>query len=278
MYQAYINGEADWSTGVPLTRIDEIKLRSDYQSSAQLGTYYFLINCVDHAPLRDARVRKALSMAFNRQELVDSILRGGQIPSTALVPPMTGYESTPGNGFNVTEARRLLAEAGYPNGAGLPTFEIVYNSGVEGHRIISEYLQQAWLNNLGVNTRLANMEWATYLDYRDTPSMQIARAGWLADYMDPQNLLELLLSNTGNNDGKYSDAEFDRLVYQAAGMPDGAERMRIMRQAEDIAITRDQALIPIYHYVSQNMIDLTKWDGWYPNPMDTHPYVGLRRK
>ncbi|MDR1837305.1 MAG: peptide ABC transporter substrate-binding protein [Treponema sp.] len=278
MYQAYINGEADWSTGIPLSRIDEIKLRSDFQSSAQLGTYYFLINCVDHPPLRDPRVRKALSMGFNRQELVDSILRGGQIPSGALVPPMTGYDPTPGNLFNVTEARRLLADAGYPDGQGLPTFEIVYNSGVEGHRIISEYLQQSWRTNLGVQTRLANMEWASYLDYRDTPSMQLARAGWLADYMDPQNFLELLLSDTGNNDGKYSDAEYDRLILQAASMPDGADRMRLMRQAEDIAITRDQAMIPIYHYVSQNMIDLTKWDGWYPNPMDTHPYVGLKRK
>ena len=278
MHQAFINGEADWSTNVPLTRIDDVKLHKDYQVSPQLGTYYFLINNVNYEPLRDARVRKALSMAFNRQELVDNILRAGQIPSTALVPPMPGYESTPGNGFNVAEARRLLAEAGYPDGQGLPTFEIVYNSGVEGHRIVSEYLQQAWRNNLGINTTLRNMEWATYLDYRKTPAMQLARAGWLADYMDPQNLLELLISNTGNNDGRYSDAEYDNLVRQAASMPDGAERMRLLRQAEDIAITRDQALIPIYHYVSQNMIDLTKWDGWYPNPMDTHPYVGLRRR
>ena len=278
IYQAYINGEADWSTAIPLTRIDEIKLRMDFQSSAQLGTYYFLVNCADHPPLRDPRVRKALSMGFDRQELVDSILRGGQIPATALVPPMTNYDPTPGNGYNLDEARRLLAEAGFPGGQGLPTFEIVYNSGVEGHRIISEYLQQAWRNNLGVQTRLANMEWATYLDYRDTPAMQLARAGWLADYMDPQNFLELLISNTGNNDGKYSDAEFDRLILQAAAMPEGAERMRIMRQAEDIAITRDQALIPIYFYVSQNLIDLSKWEGWYSNPMDTHPYVGLRRR
>ena len=278
IYQAYINGEADWSTAIPLTRIDEIKLRADFQSSPQFATYYFLINNQDHAPLRDARVRKALSMAINRQEIVDNILRGGQIPATALVPPMAGYDPTPGNGFNLEEARRLLADAGYPNGAGLPAFEIVYNSGVEGHRIISEYLQQTWRNNLGINTNLQNMEWASYLDYRDTPSMQIARAGWVADYMDPQNFLELLISNTGNNDGKYSDAEFDRLVAQAAAMPDGPERMRLMRQAEDIAITRDQGLIPLYFYVNQDLIDLTKWEGWYPNPMGTHPYVGMRRR
>jgi oligopeptide transport system substrate-binding protein len=278
MYQAYINGEADWTTGFPLSRINEIKLRPDYQSSPQFATYYFLINNQDHPTLRDARVRKALSMAINRQEIVDNITRGGQIPATALVPPMAGYESTPGNGFNLTEARRLLSEAGYPNGTGLPTYEIVYNSGVEGHRLISEYLQQTWRNNLGINTTLRNMEWASYLDYRDTPQMQIARAGWVADYMDPQNFLELLISNTGNNDGKYSDAEFDRLVAQAAAMPDGPARMALMRQAEDIAITRDQGLIPLYFYVNQDLIDLTKIDGWYPNPMGVHPYVGVRKR
>jgi oligopeptide transport system substrate-binding protein len=122
------------------------------------------------------------------------------------------------------------------------------------------------------------MEWVSYLDYRKTPSMQIARGGWIADYMDPQNFLELLISNTGNNDSKYSNSEYDRLVRQAALMPEGSQRNTVLRQAEDIAITRDQALIPLYYYASQNVIDLTKWDGWYTNPMDVHPYTGIRRK
>jgi len=276
-YNAFLNGGIDWSTGVPLTRINEVKLHRDYQVNPQLGTYYYLINNVNHVGLQDARVRKALSMAINRQELVDNVIRGGQILTTALVPPMGSYQPAIGNGFNVTEARRLLAEAGYPNGQGLPTFEIVYNT-LDSHRIIAEYIQQAWRNNLGVNVRLRNMEWASYLDYRDTPSMQIARAGWIADYIDPQNFLDLLVSNTGNNDGKYSNPEYDRLIRQAASMVDGPERNRILRQAEDIAITRDQALIPLYYYVSQNMINLGKWDGWYQNPLDVHPYVGIKRK
>jgi oligopeptide transport system substrate-binding protein len=108
--------------------------------------------------------------------------------------------------------------------------------------------------------------------------MQIGRAGWIADYMDPQNFLELLISNTGNNDGNYSNAEYDRLMRQAASMPGGPERNAVMRQAEDLAITEEQGMIPIYWYVSQNMIDLSKWDGWYNNPLDVHPYVGLKRK
>ena len=276
-YNAFLNGEMDWIANVPLARIDEVKLHKDYQVAAQLGTYYYLINNRDHKPLNDVRVRKALSMGFDRQELIDKVVKGGQLPATALSPPMGDYQPTPGNGFNLTEAKRLLAEAGYPNGQGFPTFEIVYNT-LDAHKIIGEYLQEAWKNNLGINVSLQNMEWASYLDYRKTPNMQLARAGWIADYMDPQNFLDLLYSTSGNNDGHYSDAEYDNLIRQVSTMVDGPERNALMRQAEDIAITRDQAMIPIYWYVSQNMIDLSKWDGWYTNPQDVHPYTGIKRK
>jgi oligopeptide transport system substrate-binding protein len=122
------------------------------------------------------------------------------------------------------------------------------------------------------------MEWATFLDYRKTPAMQIGRAGWIADYMDPQNFLDLIISTGGNNDGHYNNPEYDAIIRQVSSMPDGPQRNTLMRQAEEMAITRDQAMIPIYYYVSQNMIDLTKWDGWYSNPQDTHPYTGIKRK
>jgi oligopeptide transport system substrate-binding protein len=278
MYQAFISGEADWSTGIPVTRIDEVKLHPHYQVSPQAGSYYIIPNTRDHAPLRDVRVRKAISMAINRQELIDNILKGGQLPATAITFPMEGYTPATGNGYNLTEARRLLAEAGYPNGQGLPSFEYVYNSGVESHRVIGEYLQQTLRNNLGINITLQNMEWATFLDYRKTPSMQLGRAGWIADYLDVQNLLDLIITNGGNNDGHYSNAEYDALIRQASTMPDGPARNAILRQAEDIGITRDQALIPLYYYVNQDMINLDIWEGWYPNAMGVHPYVGMRRR
>jgi len=278
-YNSYLNGEIDWGTDVPLARIDEVKLRRDYQVSAQAGTYYILINQQpnSHAALKDARVRRAISMAINREELVSNITKGGQLPATTLVPAMGNYQPPAGQGFNVAEARRLLSEAGYPNGQGLPTFEYVYNT-LDSHRIIGEYIQQSLRNNLGINITLTNMEWATYLDYRSTGPFQLARAGWIADYLDPQNLLDLLLTGSGNNDGQYSNPEYDALLRQASRLPDGAERNNIMRQAEEIGVVRDQALIPIYYYVSQSMIDLTKWDGWYANVLDVHPYVGIKRK
>jgi oligopeptide transport system substrate-binding protein len=277
MYQAYITGEADWSTSVPLARIDEIKLHKDYQVAPYLGVYYYIINNVNHPGLDDPRVRKALSMAINRDELVNSITKSGELPALSFVPPMNDYVPAAGNGYNLAEARRLLAEAGYPNGQGLPTWEFVYNTS-DGQRVIAEYIQQQWRNSLGVNITLRNVEWASYLQFRNTPEMQIARGSWIADYMDPQNFIDLFVTGVAANRSKYSNPEVDRLVQQASALPDGPQRNNLLRQAEEIAITRDQAVIPLYFNVSENMIDLTKWDGWYTNPQDMHPYVGIRRK
>ncbi|MCL2719759.1 MAG: peptide ABC transporter substrate-binding protein [Treponema sp.] len=279
-YNAFLNGEIDWGTDVPLARINEVKLHRDYHVNPEAGTYYLLINQENnsHRALRDPRVRKALSMAIDRDELIDNVIRGGQLPALSLVPPGMGtYTPAAGNGFNLDEARRLLAEAGYANGQGLPTFDYLYNTS-DAHRIIGEYLQQAWRNNLGVNIELRNMEWGTYLDARNERQFQIARAGWVADYIDPQNLLDLLITGLGNNDGSYSNAEYDQLLSQAGMMPYGPERNAIMLQAEEIGITQDQAVIPIYFYVSQNMIDLSVWQGWYSNILNIHPYVGLKKR
>jgi oligopeptide transport system substrate-binding protein len=277
VYQAYLNGEIDWNTNVPLARIDEVKLHPDYQSAPQLGTYYYYINLRDHQPLKDVRVRKALSLAFDRDELLNKVVKGGQIPAYAYSPPMPGYTPAECAKFNIAEAKKLLAEAGYPDGRGFPTFEIMYNT-LDLHKTIAEYIQNAWKTNLGINVQLQNVEWATYLEQRHTPRMQICRAGWIADYMDPSNFLEIIISNGGNNAGHYANPKYDELLRKAADMPDGPERNAVMNQAEDLAIVQDQAIIPIYHYVTQNMINLSKWDGWHTNSLDVHPYTGIKLK
>jgi oligopeptide transport system substrate-binding protein len=275
-YQAFKNGELDWSTNIPLAIIDQLKLDKDYQVSPQLGSYFYYVNTT-HPILKDVRLRKALSMSINRQELIDNVTKAGQLPAFALVPPIGDYQPATGTGYDVAAAKRLLADAGYPNGQGLPTFTIIYNT-LDLHRTIAEYLQEVWRNTLGVNVTLQNLEWATFLEERKTSRMELGRAGWIADYADAQNFLDLLITDGGNNDGHYSDPEYDRLIRQASALPDGAERNSVMHQAEEIAVTRDQVIIPIFYYVSQNLIDLDKWDGWYGNPQDVHPWVGIRRK
>jgi oligopeptide transport system substrate-binding protein len=275
-YQAFKNGEIDWSANPPLALIDQLKLDKDYHVATQLGSYFYYVN-TQHPILKDVRIRKALSMSFDRQELIDRVVKGGQLPAFALAPAIGDYKPATGTGYDVAAAKRLLADAGYPGGQGLPSFTIIYNT-LDSHKVIAEYLQQVWKNNLGVNVSLQNLEWATFLEERKTSRMELGRAGWIADYPDAQNFLDLIITGGGNNDGHYSDSEYDRLIRQASAMPGGPDRDAVLHQAEEIAITRDQAVIPIYYYVSQNVIDLDKWDGWYTNPQDVHPWTGIKRK
>ena len=274
MYNMYINGEVDWSTEVPQGQIDQAKLRDDYHATPQLGTYYYVFQ-TEVGPLQDARVRQALSMAIDRQELIDTVARGGQIPAMAMVPEMPNYPGIDGVEENVSRAQELLADAGYPNGDGFPEMTILYNTS-ENHQAIAEYIQQAWLDNLGVNVNLTNQEWGTYLANRRQGQFEIARAGWIGDYQDPNTFLDMFVTGGAMNGGKYSNSEYDQLISQAAQMPAGEERMDTLAEAERILIEEDTAVMPIYYYTSTQMIDLSQWDGWYENLMDQHPVGHVR--
>jgi len=273
-YNKYKNGELDWDPEVNLDLLDEIKLRDDYNPAANLATYYYLLNNNDPV-LKDVRVRKALAKAINKKDLCEKVTRGGQIPCDGFVPPMNGYTPAKGNEFNVAEAKALLAEAGYPEGKGFPTITVLYNTN-EGHKKIAEFVQQQLKENLGIDVVLENKEWNTFLTERQSNNFIVARAGWVGDYADPTNFLELLLSSSGNNDGRYNNPKFDALLSKAKTYGDGAERNAILQEAEEIALTQDQALIPLYYYVSQNLIDTTKYEGWYTNVLDVHPWVGIK--
>lgn len=275
-YNAFKNGELDWDTSVPLEMLDEAKLRDDYQVAPQLSSYYYYIN-MNNEILSDVRVRYALSMALDRQELVDKVTRAGQIAAGGFVPPMPGYTPAEGNLYDAETAKALLADAGYPNGKGFPKMTIIYNTN-DAHKKIAEWVQQAWKKTLNIDVELENLEWATFLDRRQSNDFEIARAGWVGDYQDPSNFLELVTTTSGNNDGRYASPEYDALIKKAATMKAGQDRLDVLMAAEDILINKDQALIPFYFYVSQNMIDLDVWEGWYVNTMDVHPYVGMKKK
>ena len=214
-YNMFKNGEVDWMYSVAVSKIDEIKLRSDYQSSAQVGTYYYSINN-SRPPVNDARVRKALAAAIDKQTLVDKVTKGGQIPTDEWVPPMAGYTPQKGIGYDVAAAKQLLADAGYPDGKGFPTLTIVYNTN-EAHKAIAEYIQEQWKTNLGINVTLQNMEFKTFIDLRSkTHDFTIARHGWIGDYLDPNTMLDLFVTGSGNNDGLYSNTEYDALIKKAS--------------------------------------------------------------
>ncbi|HON88492.1 MAG TPA: peptide ABC transporter substrate-binding protein, partial [Spirochaetales bacterium] len=276
-YNMYKNGEMDWNTGVPLDMIDEARVRPDYQVAPQVATYYYIFN-MTRKPFTDVRVRKALAMALDRQELVTKVTKGGQMPTYAMVPPMEGYTPAAGNPFNVAEAQKLLAEAGYPNGKGFPKVVLLYNTS-EGHKKIAEWAQEQWKKYLGIEVALVNQEWKTYLDTRqNSHDFDFSRAGWVGDYLDPNTFLDMFISTSGLNDGLYNNPQFDELVKKAATMPAGTERLKVLQQAEEIMVTQDQHVIPLYHYVNIDLIDLSKWGGWYPNPLGIHNWKFIFRK
>ncbi|HOX32441.1 MAG TPA: peptide ABC transporter substrate-binding protein [Spirochaetales bacterium] len=281
-YEKFKAGEIDWDTQIPPAKIDEIKLRKDYQVIVGTTVYYYIFNTT-RKPFDDVRVRKAFSMAINRQELTEKVLKAGDVPTAGLVPPMGGFVTAKGNGYNPEEAKKLLAAAGFPGGKDFPKFVLIYNTSAR-HKMIAEWVQQQWKTTLGIDVELQNLEWNTFLDTRSkTHDFSVTRAGWQADYLDPGNYLEMFLTaktpdNWGNNDGMYSNKKYDSLMAQAAQMPAGAKRNAVMQQAEDILVTQDQAVAPFFFYVNQNLIDLTKWGGWYKTTMDVHPLKNIFKK
>ncbi len=278
-YDKFKAGEIDWlgDDTVPPSKIDEIKLRPDYQVTAGSSVYYYIYNTTK-APFTDVRVRKALAMAVDRKAIVEDVLKGGDIPTAGFVPEMGGFVTTKGNDFNLDEAKKLLAEAGYPNGKGFPKTTLIYNTNAR-HKVIAEFVQQQWKTNLGIDVTLQNLEWNTFLDSRQkTHDFQVTRAGWLADYLDPGNYLDMFKTNAGNNDGLYSNPKYDELLAKASTLPAGDERNKTLEEAENILITEDQAIAPFFFYANKSLIDLSKWDGVYSNAMDIHPTKWISKK
>jgi oligopeptide transport system substrate-binding protein len=275
-YDKYKNSETDWNYGIDYNRLDEIKRRPDYHTSAQYGTYYYCFN-VTRKPVDDVRVRKALAAAIEKQPIVDKLIKRGQLATDAWVPPMTGYKPQTGMSYNVAQAKKLLAEAGYPGGKGFPELTIVYNTN-EGHKKIAEYIQQQWETNLGIEVLLKNMDFKALVNLRsNTHDFVVCRHGWLGDYLDPDTMLGVFATGGVNNDGLYSNPAFDALLKEAS-ISSGAERMKLLEKADEILITKDQAIIPLYHYVNQDLIDTNKWGGWYDTPLGFHPWKFIYKK
>ncbi len=233
------------------------------------ATYYYEFN-VTRKPFDDVRVRRALAMAIDRQQIVDKVAKGGQLPAYALTPPDPyGYQPKAAIEYNVTKARALLAEAGYPDGKGFPKFELLYNT-AENHQKIATAIQQMWKTNLNIDMQLSNQEWKVYINTRNNLEHDIARAGWLADYVDPSNFLDILLSYGGNNRSGWKNAEYDRLLSQAAATADTEARYAVLQRAEQL-IVDEVPVIPIYYYSDIHLV-ASSVRNWQDNIMKYHPF------
>lgn len=254
---------------VPLGKIPSYRAieNSPYVQAPYLGTYYYLIN-TKKPPVDDVRVRKALSYAIDREKLTRTVLRDTAIPAYSITPPDTlGYNPPKLFSFDPEQARALLAEAGYPGGVGWPGLEITYNTH-EDHRKIAIAVQQMWKDVLGIDVSITNQEWKVYLNTVSQGEFQVARRGWIGDYVDANNFLDLFLANGGNNNTGYANAEFDDIILnQAPKAPSREERYRLLYQAETMMM-QEMPIIPFYTYTSKHLIHPSV-TGIYPNLMDS---------
>ena len=245
-------------SGIPSDKIQAYSQSDDPSLRIQpyLGVYFYRLN-VDKPQLSDKRVRRALGMTINRDQLVSQITKGGQIPAYAITPPGTmAYYPESDLTFDPEGAKKLLAEAGYPNGEGFPTTEILYNTS-EGHRKIAVALQQMWKKHLNIDVVLLNQEWKVYLDTVSNHHYEIARAGWIGDYVDPNNFLDMFLCNGGNNRTRWCNPEYDQIILQQVPKAKThQQRLELFQQAETILLD-EMPVIPIYIYTSNNLVHPT---------------------
>ncbi|MGE0711076.1 MAG: peptide ABC transporter substrate-binding protein [Planctomycetota bacterium] len=268
-YKLFGQGQVDWLTSVPTPKIDEVKRLPTYYAMPYLGSYFYRIN-VTKPPFNDARVRRALVMGFDREIITRDILKGGQVPASWFCPAMLGYQPPKGLGYDREKARALLAEAGFPEGQGFPQVALLYNTN-EAHKQVAENIVRQWKENLGITVALRNSEWKVYLSDVDQKNYEIARAGWIGDYVDPNTFLDMFVTDGGNNSTGWSNKEYDALIKQAASTQDMAARFKAFRRAEELLCQEEVPIIPVYIYVNQGLL-AEKVAGWYENLLDFHPF------
>lgn len=266
---SYKVGETDWIGPhlVPSEQIPNVKGFKDYHSDPYLGIYSYLLN-VKQKPLDDVKVRQALSLAIDRQKITEHVLGGGQIPINSTTPDgLAGYKSYQGELFNPEKAKKLLAEAGYPEGKGFPKLKFMYDT-KETHRLIIQAVQEMWKQNLGIDVEPTNVEWKIYLDRLQRHDYQMARQAWIGDFLDPYTFLELEISTSGNNHSNWGDPEYDRLMVASNQEINPEKRMAMLYQAEKLAV-ETSGRIPIYVYTKNYMLKpFVK--GFYPDYQDHH--------
>lgn len=258
-YSAYQTGEALMIKDVPTDEVPSLSDNKEFHVDPMIGTYYVSLN-TEKEIFKDARVRKALSLAIDRDYVANTVMQGTYTPAYNFMGP--GWTDAEGNSFidganggnayysedyeaNVEEAKKLLAEAGYPEGKDFPT--ITYSTNDDSyHKKVAEHLQQAWAE-IGITMNIETVEWGQFTSMRRNGEFEIARNGWVGDYTDASNQLELFYSTNGNNDGKFNNKEFDEAIDLSRTTTDAAERSAALHKAEDIIIN-EGACIPLAYY------------------------------
>lgn len=262
-WASYKSGEFDMVDVVPLSEVQTAVKDGSAKIFEQLGTYYYCVNVSEKAKtvnpeaakaLANPKVRKALSLAIDRPSLVNNVTKAEQVPAHGFVPE--GILDKDGKDFadkkyfkpegDIEEAKKLLTEAGYPNGQGFPAIVLTFNP-ESGHGTIAQAVQDMWKNNLGINVELQSQEWKVFQTTRDNKDYLIARHGWVGDYVDPMTFLEIFTSTSGQNNAGYNNPKYDELIKKSKTEKDASKRLEILHQAEDV-LMEDMPIIPVYYY------------------------------
>ncbi len=259
-YSAYKTGEILMIKDVPTEEIPSLRENDDFYVEPIIGTYYLSLN-LNREPFNDPKVRKAMSLAIDREYVAGTLMQGTYSAAGNFIGP--GWLDTDGSEFmenanggqpymdnsdyeaNLEEAKQLLADAGYPNGEGLPSLKYSTND-IAYHKVVAEYLQQAWAG-IGMDIQVEIVEWASFTPLRRNGDFDSSRNGWVGDYSDPSNMLDVLFSSNGNNDGKYNNADYDAAMKEARKTIDPEKRSAALHKAEDI-LMEDMGCIPIAYY------------------------------
>jgi oligopeptide transport system substrate-binding protein len=234
-----------------------------------LGIYFYRCN-VKRPPLDNIKVRRALALAIDRESLIKNVVKGDEQPAYAVSYPGTaGYSPQARLAGTLDDARHLLAEAGYPNGHGFPPIDLIYNTNVN-HRVIAEAIQQMWKKNLNIDVVLRNEEWKVYLDAQTTGDYQMARAAWIADYVDPNSFLDLWETGNGNNETNWGNPDYDGLLVASRTAKTDGERYALY-QKMDAILVNELPVIPIYYYTRVHLVN-PKVKGFWPTLLDFHPW------
>ena len=271
--QAFESGEVDVfdGAGIPPDEIARLKETPEYEAYPSLGTYYYGFNIKN---ISDIHERRALSLAVNRQEIIDQIAQADQIPATGMSPQgISGFDVinpnspwTPAAG-DIDQAKDELSQAANPK----TDINLFFND-APGHKEIATTIQAQW-QELGISSNLKQQEWAQYLEFLGPPPNQqvdVYRLGWIYDFPDAINGLELWTCDSGNNNTNYCDKDFDALVDKARQTPDDTARYEIYAQMEEMLFGQDGALpiLPIYWYTFPNLEKLSVKDTFNINPLD----------
>ncbi len=264
-------GQLHLTSSLPLSKIPIYR----EQNPARLRTdlflqVYFLRFNVTKPPFDNPKIRRALALAIDRDSISRSLLHGSRAPADHFVPPHTGgYDSRAHVAQDLAEARRLLAEAGFPGGQGLPVFELqVRNDELQPKMV--EAVQAMWQRELGVRITIALLEQKVMIQNQQTLNFTIGANGWVADFADPVTFLDVFVTNGGNNWTGWSNPAYDRLIAEAARTLNPADRYEIFQQAE--ALLLDQApVIPLVFGARNFLIDPAV-QGWEPAPIGLYQY------